>query len=70
MIQVLLLSSIFFTITLIGFVVILANIKTFVKKRDDVYRNDFSELKNELAEIKSMFRNEVSDVFKQIKKII
>lgn len=70
MIQVLLLSSIFFTITLIGFVVILANIKTFVKKRDDVYRNDFFELKNELAEIKSMFRNEVSDVFKQIKKII
>jgi len=70
MIQVLLLSSIFFTITLIGFVVILANIKTFVKKRDDVYRNDFFELKNELAEIKSMFRNEISDVFKQIKKII
>lgn len=70
MIEVLLLSSIFFTITLIGFVVILINIKTFVKKRDDVYRNDFFELKNELTEIKSMFRNEVSDVFKQIKKII
>jgi esterase/lipase len=45
-------------------------IKSYVKRMDEMYKKNFEEVKDELAEIKSLFKKEVSDVFKNIKRII
>ena len=70
MIEALLLSSIFFAVILIGCLVMLYEMRGYMKRRDEHYKRDFEELKDELTEIKSLFQKEVSDVFKNIKRIL
>jgi hypothetical protein len=48
----------------------LYEMRGYMKRRDEHYKRDFEELKDELAEIKSLFQKEVSDVFKNIKRIL
>ena len=66
----LLLSSSFFAVILIFCVVMIFEMKGHVKRMDEMYNKNFDEVKDELAEIKSLFKKEVSDVFKNIKRII
>ena len=66
----LILSSVFFTILLIGGIVMIFEMKGQVQRMNLMYKKNFEEVKDELAEIKSLFKKEVSDVFKNIKKII
>jgi len=66
----LILSSVFFTILLIGGIVMIFEMKGQVQRMNFMYKKNFEEVKDELAEIKSLFKKEVSDVFKNIKRII
>jgi len=67
---ILVLSSLFFCIILIFSIVLISDIRTYTKKRDVYYVQQLSENKKELSEIKELIRNEVSDIFKQIKNIL
>lgn len=70
MMQALLLSSVFLAVILIGCVLMLFEMKRQAKRMDEMYKKNFDELKNELVEIKSLFKKEVSDIFKNIKRIL
>ena len=69
MIAILVLSSLFLTTILIFAIILIANLKNTMSIRDKWYQGQIKQMKEELSEIKSLFKNEISDVFNHFKKI-
>lgn len=70
MIEVLLLSASFMIIILLGIIILVVNFKRWVEKRDEFIVNRINQLNKSIDETKSIYKNEITDILKQLKKLL
>ncbi len=68
--EVVFLISVFLSLGMVAVVVLVFSMKDFINKREAYYKQQLEQTRKELADIKSLIVNEVSDVFNEIKKFI
>jgi len=69
-IEVLLLSASFMIIILLGIIILVVNFKRWVEKRDEFIVNRINQLNKSIDETKSIYKNEITDILKQLKKLL
>ena len=70
MIEVLLLSASFMIIILLGIIILVVNFKRWVEKRDEFIVNRINQLNKSIDETKAIYKNEITDILKQLKKLL
>lgn len=70
MIEVLLLSASFMIIILLGIIILVVNFKRWVEKRDEFIVNRINQLNKSIDETKSIYKNEITDILKQLKNLL
>lgn len=70
MIEVLLLSASFMIIILLGIIILVVNFKRWVEKRDEFIVNRINQLNRSIDETKSIYKNEITDILKQLKNLL
>lgn len=70
MIEVLLLSASFMIIILLGIIILVVNFKRWVEKRDEFIVNLINQLNKSIDETKSIYKNEITDILKQLKNLL
>jgi len=69
-IEVLLLSASFMIIILLGIIILVVNFKRWVEKRDEFIVNRINQLNKSIDETKSIYKNEITDILKQLKNLL
>jgi len=69
-IEVLLLSASFMIIILLGIIILVVNFKRWVEKRDEFIVNRINQLNRSIDETKSIYKNEITDILKQLKNLL
>lgn len=69
MINILLLSSVFLIVLLIGCIILVAKVYDYCQKRDIDYSRNFNKIEHELGVIKKLINDDVSVIVKNIKKL-
>lgn len=70
MIEVLLLSASFMIIILLGIIILVVNFKRWAEKRDEFIVNRINQLNKSIDETKSIYKNEITDILKQLKNLL
>lgn len=70
MIEVLLLSSTFFIILLLGIMILMVNFKRWAERRDAFLINRINELNKSIEQTKSTYKNEIFDILTQLKNLL
>lgn len=70
MIEVLLLSSTFFIILLLGIMILMVNFKRWAERRDTFLINRINELNKSIEQTKSTYKNEIFDILIQLKNLL
>ena len=70
MIEVLLLSASFMIIILLGIIILVVNFKRWVERRDEFIVNRINQLNKSIDESKAIYKNEITDILKQLKKLL
>jgi len=69
-IEVLLLSASFMIIILLGIIILVVNFKRWAEKRDEFIVNRINQLNKSIDETKSIYKNEITDILKQLKNLL
>lgn len=70
MIEVLLLSASFMIIILLGIIILVVNFKRWVERRDEFIVNRINQLNKSIDETKAIYKNEITDILKQLKNLL
>lgn len=57
-------------IILLGIIILVVNFKRWVEKRDEFIVNRINQLNKSIDETKSIYKNEITDILKQLKKLL
>ena len=57
-------------IILLGIIILVVNFKRWVEKRDEFIVNRINQLNKFIDETKSIYKNEITDILKQLKKLL
>jgi len=69
-IEVLLLSASFMIIILLGIIILVVNFKRWVERRDEFIVNRINQLNKSIDETKAIYKNEITDILKQLKNLL
>jgi len=70
MIEVVLMSGTFIVIFFLFIIIIAVNLKRWAMKRDEFIVNRLNELNKSIEQTKSLYKNEISDILKQLKNLL
>jgi uncharacterized membrane protein len=57
-------------IILLGIIILVVNFKRWVEKRDEFIVNRINQLNRSIDETKSIYKNEITDILKQLKNLL
>jgi uncharacterized membrane protein len=57
-------------IILLGIIILVVNFKRWVEKRDEFIVNRINQLNKSIDETKSIYKNEITDILKQLKNLL